>query len=201
MRGAFALRRQVASFGAAHGCRSRRIRALCRAISRSFRHDPVDLHAVSWYNSPDRSIRRFFMVRRIRREDRENFLRLSEMFYASPAVLHGVPEKYHEDMFDELMRSDEYADGYILEADGKCVGYGLTAKSYSREAGGRVLWLEELFILEEYRSRGLGREFFPGSGRGQRARAFPLSAFGLRRPDLSSDGQGTSPRLKKSAAF
>ena len=23
-----------------------------------------------------------------------------------------------------------------------------------------VLWLEELFILEEYRSRGLGREFF-----------------------------------------
>ena len=100
------------------------------------------------------------MVRRIRREDRENFLRLSEMFYASPAVLHGVPEKYHEDMFEELMRSDEYADGYILEADGKCVGYGLTAKSYSREAGGRVLWLEELFILEEYRSRGLGREFF-----------------------------------------
>ena len=100
------------------------------------------------------------MVRKITRADRDAFLWLSEMFYASPAVMHAVPKAYHERAFEELMRSDEYADGYILESEGKIVGFGLTAKTYSREAGGKVLWLEELFVLEEYRSCGLGREFF-----------------------------------------
>ena len=100
------------------------------------------------------------MIRRITDGDREDFLRLSEEFYSSPAVLHTVPRQYHEDAFAELMRSGEYADGYILEADGRAVGFALTAKTYSRESGGMVLWLEELYILPAYRSRGLGREYF-----------------------------------------
>ncbi len=100
------------------------------------------------------------MVRKITQKDRSEFLRLSEMFYASPAVMHNVPAAYHEKAFEELMRSDEYAEGYILETGGKIVGFGLTAKTYSREAGGKVLWLEELFVLPEYRSCGLGKEFF-----------------------------------------
>ena len=100
------------------------------------------------------------MIRRITEGDRAEFLRLSEEFYASPAVLHAVPRQYHEDMFAELMRSDEYADAFIVEAEGKAVGFALTAKTYSREAGGKVLWLEELYILPAYRSCGLGREYF-----------------------------------------
>lgn len=100
------------------------------------------------------------MIRRITEGDRETFLRLSEEFYSSPAVLHSVPRGYHEAAFAELMRSGEYADGFLLEADGKTVGFALTAKTYSRESGGMVLWLEELYILPEYRSRGLGREYF-----------------------------------------
>lgn len=100
------------------------------------------------------------MIRRITEGDREIFLRLSEEFYNSPAVLHPVPRQYHEDAFSEIIRSDEYADGFIVEAEGKAVGLALTAKTYSREAGGKVLWLEELYILPEYRSCGLGREYF-----------------------------------------
>ncbi len=100
------------------------------------------------------------MIRKICAADREEFLRLSALFYASPAVAHPVPASYHADAFEELMRSDAYADGYMIEADGKTVGIALTAKTYSREAGGKVLWLEELFILDGYRSRGLGREYF-----------------------------------------
>ena len=54
------------------------------------------------------------------------------------------------------MRSRAYADGCMLEEDGESVGFGLVAKTWSREAGGMTLWLEELFILPQYRSRGLG---------------------------------------------
>ncbi len=100
------------------------------------------------------------MIRKIENKDRSVFLKLSNMFYDSAAVLHALPQKYHEDAFDELMRSDAYAQAFILEKDGKAVGYALNAETYSREAGGKVLWLEELFVLEEYRSCGIGREYF-----------------------------------------
>lgn len=62
------------------------------------------------------------MIRKIAESDREVFISLSEEFYASPAVLHPVPREYHEAAFDELMRSGEYADAFIVEADGKTVG-------------------------------------------------------------------------------
>ena len=39
------------------------------------------------------------------------------------------------------------------------VGYALTAKTWSREAGGLTVWLEELFILPEWRGHGLGATF------------------------------------------
>ena len=100
------------------------------------------------------------MVRAIELRDRAAFLDLSAQFYSSAAVLAPVPQKFHEDAFAELMRSDEYAGGFMIEADGAPVGFALVAKTYSREAGGLVLWLEELYILPAYRSRGLGQEFF-----------------------------------------
>ncbi len=100
------------------------------------------------------------MIRKIEEKDRKEFLRLSKIFYASAAVLHDIPERFHEKAFEEMMRSDIYAEGYLFEEEGKAAGYALNAKTYSREAGGMVLWLEELFILPEYRSRGLGRTYF-----------------------------------------
>ncbi len=100
------------------------------------------------------------MIRKIEHKDRDAFLFLSEMFYSSSAVLHPVPRQNHEDTFTELMRSNEYAEAWIIEAEGNAVGYGLVAKTYSREAGGMVLWIEELFLLENYRSLGFGKEFF-----------------------------------------
>ena len=36
--------------------------------------------------------------------------------------------------------------------EGEIVGYLLTAKTYSREAGGLVLWLEEMYMRPAYRS-------------------------------------------------
>ena len=120
------------------------------------------------------------MIRKMEEKDRAVFLKFSEMFYDSPAVAHSVPARYHEDAFSELMRSDAYAEGFMIEADGKEVGFALTAKTYSRESGGMVLWLEELFILGGYRSRGLGREYF--SKRMRAKTVSPVSAWKWRTP-------------------
>lgn len=100
------------------------------------------------------------MIRKIKKEDKLQFIAMSEMMYASDAVSHNVPTEHHIRTFDELMRSDIYADAYIFECGGKTAGFALLAKTFSREAGGMVIWIEEIYIKEEFRGKGLGTEFF-----------------------------------------
>ena len=99
-------------------------------------------------------------IRKITSEDRDFFIAASKAFYASAAVAHDVPASYHLTTFEELMNSEVYQSGYILEVDGASVGYALVSKTFSHEAGGTVWWLEELYILPEYRGKGLGRSYF-----------------------------------------
>lgn len=100
------------------------------------------------------------MIRKIKKEDKSAYLSMAKQFYSSEAVDHDVPERYFIDTFDALMRSDHYASGYIIEYENHTVGYALLAKTFSQEAGGMVLWIEELFVMSEYRCNGLGHEFF-----------------------------------------
>lgn len=100
------------------------------------------------------------MIRKFVPEDREDYIRFSTEFYNSSAVDKPVPGEHFEQGFDEMMRSDVYVQGYMLVCDGNNVGYCVTMKTYSVEAGGITIWIDELFVLEEYRSKGLGRELF-----------------------------------------
>ncbi len=97
--------------------------------------------------------------RPIARADRAEYLAMAHDFYASEAVLHAVPDSHFEETFAELMRSDVYAQAYILETNGQTIGYALLAKSFSQEAGGVVLWIEELYIKPPYRACGYGSRF------------------------------------------
>lgn len=100
------------------------------------------------------------MIRKVEPRDKALLLRLTEEFYASEAVLHAIPKVHHERLFEELMRSDAYAEAYIIEQDTVPAGYALLAKTYSHESGGPVIWIEEIYILPAFRGNGLGREFF-----------------------------------------
>ena len=100
------------------------------------------------------------MIRKIREEDQPFYLEMAKDFYSSDAVHHNVPESHLVNTFHELMRSDTYAAGYIMERDRHIAGYALLAKTFSQEAGGTVLWIDEVYVRPGYRSCGLGHEFF-----------------------------------------
>lgn len=100
------------------------------------------------------------MIRRIDPNDRNLFVTLSKEFYSTDAVSHTIPHEYHEKSFDELMRSGEYIECFIFEQDGETAGYALIAKTFSPEAGGVVVWIEELYVRESFRCKGLGKAFF-----------------------------------------
>lgn len=100
------------------------------------------------------------MIRKVTERDREIYLALAKEFYSSPAVSHTLPDEHFSRTFDEAMRSDDYVGLFMLIADGEVCGYAATAKTFTQEAGGTVIWLEELYVRPAFRSHGLGREFF-----------------------------------------
>lgn len=100
------------------------------------------------------------MIRKIQPKDREAFIALGRAFYHSEAVLSPIPEEHFARTFDEVLSGNPYADALMVEWEGQAVGYAILALTWSNEAGGMVLWLEELYILPDFQGRGLGKEFF-----------------------------------------
>ena len=100
------------------------------------------------------------MIRPIEKKDREIYLKMAEIFYNSDAVLSPVPKENFEKTFDLLLAENPYAEGYVFEADSIPCGYALLAKTWSQEAGGLTVWIEEIYVSPEKRGLGLGKEFF-----------------------------------------
>ena len=96
-------------------------------------------------------------IRLFEPKDRALFLTLADEFYHSPAVLHPAPTEYFARTFDALMAGTPYADGFLIESDGEAAGYLITARTWSNEVGGEVVWAEELYIRPAFQRRGLGR--------------------------------------------
>ena len=103
------------------------------------------------------------MIRKIIESDRDCVLEMMEEFYHSPAVLHPVPSHFFRLTVDEALSGSPYAELYLLFGDkdgNRPAGYALIAKTFSNEAGGLVVWLEELYLRPEFRGHGLGSAFF-----------------------------------------
>ena len=100
------------------------------------------------------------MIRSIEEKDRAVFIEMAREFYSTDAVERSIPYEYHERTFKELMDSDVYAFCYMLEYNGAAAGYALMAKTFSQEAGGYVVWIDEVYVRPEYKSKGLFKGFF-----------------------------------------
>lgn len=100
------------------------------------------------------------MIRKFEEKDKQIYMEMAREFYHSDAVLHPVPDSHFIKTVEEALRPDGHAEIFMLEYNRVPAGYGLTARSFSQEAGGIQTWIEEIYIRKEFRSRGLGKEFF-----------------------------------------
>ena len=79
-------------------------------------------------------------------------------FYASDAVLtNGSDEIFSADV-SECISDSPYLEGYVFENEDGIQGYAMCAKSFSTEFGKRCIWIEDLFVKEEYRGKGIGSQ-------------------------------------------
>ena len=99
------------------------------------------------------------MIRKYQKSDRDFMLAMMEDFYSSPAVLHAIPKENYIKTLNEVESNSPFADIFVLEGEGERAGYALTAYTYSNEAGGKVVWIDELYVSPKFQGKGLGREF------------------------------------------
>ena len=98
-------------------------------------------------------------IRKIKKEDSELFLSYLHKFYNSEAVLHPTDTQLHLNIFNELMRSEDYLVCYLFTLDGENAGYALLSKCFCPEVGGSIVWIEQLYINEAFRGKGIAGEF------------------------------------------
>lgn len=96
------------------------------------------------------------ILRKLRERDKETYIAMSKDFYHSDAVLGPIPDGNFEKTFQVLLSGSPFADAYIAEKDGAVAGYILLAITWSNEAGGMAVWLEEIYVRPEFRNTGLG---------------------------------------------
>lgn len=100
------------------------------------------------------------MFKKMTEQNRDICFELMQEFYHSDAVHEVIDPTYHQNTLDELFKRDIYLEGYLIEKENQIAGYALLSKSFSPEAGGPIVWIEELYIRKAFQHQGLGKAFF-----------------------------------------
>lgn len=110
------------------------------------------------------------MIRLMEKNDKPSVIEMMRVFYASPAVLSNGSEEIFEADIDNCVGDSPYIEGYIFEDENSVQGYAMVAKSFSAEFGKPCIWIEDLYVKDEYRKMGIGGSFlkyieekYPGS--------------------------------------
>ncbi|MBB79095.1 MAG: GNAT family N-acetyltransferase [Crocinitomicaceae bacterium] len=97
------------------------------------------------------------IIRQIEERDIQSvmdlIIKLAEYEGFSSSV-ENTPEKLLEDIF-----TNHYCDAIVAEKNNLILGFALYYTSYSTW-NGPCLYLEDLFVLNEYRSQGVGSKLF-----------------------------------------
>lgn len=101
-----------------------------------------------------------YIIRLMKENDRAAVLEMMRVFYASPAVLSNGSDEIFKADIDNCIGDSPYLEGYVFEEDDKIIGYGMIAKSFSTEFGKPCIWIEDLYLKQNYRGKGIGSDFF-----------------------------------------
>ena len=98
-------------------------------------------------------------IRKMVQEDREIVIDMMRRFYNSPALITNGSEKIFANNVDSCLKNSNYVEGFVFVDDDRVIGYGMLAKSFSTEFGGECIWIEDIYLEEEYRGQGIGSYF------------------------------------------
>ena len=99
------------------------------------------------------------IIRNITILDTDSVLEMMREFYSSPAVFTSGSDEIFISDIENCINNSDYLEGYIIERSDESQGYAMIAKSFSTEFGKPCIWIEDLYVKEQYRGMGLGKMF------------------------------------------
>ena len=96
-------------------------------------------------------------IRKIMAADKPFVMDMMRVFYSSPAVHTNGSEEIFSSDIDNCVNENPYLDGYVIENSGEILGYAMVAKSFSTEFGKPCIWLEDIYVKDGLRGKGLGK--------------------------------------------
>ncbi len=129
-------------------------------------HDAKDKYI--WYDEMvGCDVRPFFVkgmlqmiIRHMTEADTEQVIEMMTVFYASPAVQSNGSEEIFRNDIAACLSDSPFLEGYVFVEKEKIAGYSMLAKSFSTESGKPCIWIEDLYIIPEFRACGIGGKFF-----------------------------------------
>ena len=91
-------------------------------------------------------------------EHETEFYTMCRDFFSSPAVCHEIKKEDMKTTFDLVVKGSPYLRALVMAEGENILGYVLLSFTYSNEVGGMVVWIEELYVKEAYRNKGLGKQ-------------------------------------------
>ena len=100
-----------------------------------------------------------FVIRGVTKRNREALLSLVDALADFEKLARPTPAA-RKRLLRDCCGTRKRFDAFISFLDGKAVGYAITFKTYSSFLALPTLYLEDIFILPEYRKRGIGGKLF-----------------------------------------
>ena len=100
-----------------------------------------------------------FKIRKFIEEDKHEILSMMQEFYNSDAVFTNGSNEIFETDFETCINNSPFLDGYVFYNEEKILGYAMLAKSFSTEFGKICIWIEDLYLKEYCRGKGIIPEF------------------------------------------
>ena len=97
--------------------------------------------------------------RKIIQADKKIVVDMMRKFYNSPALLTNGSEKIFDCNVESCIKNSPFIEGFVFVEENKIIGYGMLAKSFSTEFGGECIWIEDIYLEENFRGRGIGTNF------------------------------------------
>jgi len=88
--------------------------------------------------------------------DEELFYRLANMFYETTEATYDTNQDNIRKTFSHCINNSPYIRGIFAIYNNEICGYALLTYTYSNEYGGKTMAIDEMFISDKFKNKGIG---------------------------------------------
>ena len=97
-------------------------------------------------------------IRKLTTADENEFITMCCDFYNTGATLYSLSRDKVKRTFDKILEEGPFITAYMLIYNNLIAGYVNLSFTYSNEADGIVVFIEELYVKPEYQGKSIGTQ-------------------------------------------